>query len=50
MKTHRFNPIAGSAGLCFVILSVGFFLDAIDVWDAEVAWLAPVFLIAFGAA
>ena len=50
MKQHRFNPVAGSAGLCYVILAVGFFLDAIDVWDAEVAWLAPVFLIAFGAA
>ena len=50
MKTHRFNPAAGGMGLVFVILAVGFFLDAIEVWDAEVAWLAPVFLIAFGAA
>ena len=50
MKTHRFNPVAGGMGLVFVILAVGFFLDAIDAWDAEVAWLAPVFLIAFGAA
>ena len=37
-------------GLVFVILAVGFFLDAIETWDAEVAWMAPVFLIAFGAA
>ncbi|MET1001922.1 MAG: hypothetical protein ABWZ15_08950 [Acidimicrobiia bacterium] len=50
MKRHRFNAAAGGMGLVFVILAVGFFLDAIDVWDAEVAWLAPVFLIAFGAA
>jgi hypothetical protein len=48
MNRHRFDFFALATGLVFVALAVGFLLDAADAWNADVIWLPPVLLIAFG--
>jgi hypothetical protein len=50
MQRHRVDVFAFGAGLLFLLLAAGFLLDALDVWDADVAWLPPALLIVFGLA
>ena len=44
------DPVAGGAGVLFVVLGVVFLLDALDVWDARAAVVLPVLVIGLGLA
>jgi hypothetical protein len=48
MRRHRFDPLAFSAGVVFVILAVAFGLDALDAWSTNAIWVPPVVFIALG--
>ena len=48
MRRHRFDPMAFSAGVVFVVLAVAFGLDALDAWSTNAIWVPPVVFIALG--
>ncbi|HEX5096408.1 MAG TPA: hypothetical protein VFX21_10355 [Acidimicrobiia bacterium] len=48
MKRHRFDPLAFSAGVVFLVLAVAFGLDALDTWSTNAVWVPPVVFIALG--
>jgi hypothetical protein len=48
MRRHRFDPLAFSAGVVFVVLAVAFGLDALDAWSTNAIWVPPVVFIALG--
>ena len=48
MKRHRLDLFALCSGIVFLAVAIGFFLDAVDVWNAQLVWLPPVLLIAIG--
>lgn len=48
MKPHRIDAFSLVAGLLFTALGVGFLLDELDVWTADVTWVPAVVLIVLG--
>ncbi len=50
MKRHPIDLVAFVLGLLFMALAVGFLLDALDVWHADIGWVPPIVLVALGLA
>ncbi len=48
LTPHRTDFFALFAGLLFLALGIGFVLDGIETWDADVTWVPPMVLIALG--
>lgn len=48
LHRHPTDFFALFGGLLFAALGVGFLLDALETWDADVTWVAPLVLIALG--
>ena len=48
MKRHDLDVLSLVAGLLFLGLAVTFFLDATNVWSADVTWVPAIVLIALG--
>jgi len=42
------DRVALAFGVAFVVAGVLFLLDRLDVWELEVSYVLPVFLIALG--
>jgi len=42
------DRVALAFGISFVVAGVMFLLDRLDVWELEVSYVLPVFLIALG--
>jgi hypothetical protein len=49
LARHRTDYFALFAGLLFAALGVGFILDGLEAWDADVTWVPPIVLVALGA-
>lgn len=50
MSTHPFNPWSFAAGLVFVLVAIGWFVDREDLLSrGELAVAAPLLLIVLGA-
>jgi hypothetical protein len=50
MKRHSIDIVGLVSGMLFMALAVGFLLDALDVWRADVGWVPPIVLVALGLA
>jgi hypothetical protein len=48
VKAHRIDPFSLAAGVLFTALGVGFLLDELDVWTADVTWVPAIVLIVLG--
>ena len=48
MTDRSVDRVALAFGVAFVVAGVLFLLDRLDVWELEVSYVLPVFLIALG--
>lgn len=48
MAERAVDRVALAFGVAFVVAGVAFLLDRLDVWELEVGYVLPVFLIALG--